>query len=188
MDIFGRFSAAMKVSARFSLPLIASLLAYGPAFADEAPLVLDLSPTHALEYDSNAYQGLERGVAAPKDGPEETTLLDRNGVDPDISASASGVGARQRIGLGSQQLPEDQINIEPYVELGADVEKRENSPVVSRSGLAADTNASLGAGTTVNVNNQIDLKLGYTRKEPLSGGNREIADENAVETGVSIKF
>jgi len=178
----------MTLSSRITLPVIATLLLSSNAFAEEAPPVLDLSPTNTLEYDSNSYQGLERGVAAPADAPKETNLLDRNGVDPDISASTSGVGARQRIGLGSQQLPEDQVNIKPYLELGADVEKRENSPVISRSGLAADTNASLGGGTTVNVNNQIDLKLGYTRKEPISGSNREIADENAVETGVSIKF
>jgi hypothetical protein len=178
----------MNISPRFTFPVIASLIVSGSAFADEAPLVLDLSPANTLEYDSNSYQGLESGVSAPADAPKETTLLDRNGVDPDISASGNGVGARQKIEFGAQQLPEDQINVQPYVELGADVERRENSPVISRSGIAAETNASLGGGTTVNVNNQIDLKLGYTRKEPVSGGNREISDENAVETGVSIKF
>jgi hypothetical protein len=187
VDIFGGLSAPM-ITFSHSAPLVmATLLLCSTAFAEEAPLVLDLTPANTLEHDSNTYQGLEGDVAAPGSAPEETNLLDRNGIDPDITSSERGVGATQRIDLGGQHLAEEQTEIKPYIELGAGVEAHEDSIIGGGSGLGADTNATLGGGTTVSVNDQIDLKLGYTRKEPI-GGNREIADENAVETGVSIKF
>jgi len=178
----------MNLSPIFSSSLVVATLLTGGAFADEAPLVLELSPTNALEYDSSSHQGLSEDVGAPADAPEETTFFDRNGVDPDISASGNGVGARQRIDFGAQQLPEDQINIQPYVELGAGIEAHDDNIISGGSGLGADTSASLGGGTTVSVNDQIDLNLGYTRKEDVSDGLRDGGGEDAVETGVSIKF
>eukprot|EP00435_Cladocopium_sp_Y103_P077871 s1_g1610.t1 len=152
-----------------------------------APLVIDLDTTAPLEQDSRQY-GLTQDVTAPDEAPTETTILQRNGVDPTVSADENGVGATQRVGLGEHQAADQAVNIQPYVELGADMEAREDHLLNGGSGLGADTNASLGGGTIVNVNDQIDLRVGYTRKEPVSGTNRDLEGEDTVETGVSIKF
>ncbi|WOF75926.1 hypothetical protein QMT40_003604 [Parvibaculaceae bacterium PLY_AMNH_Bact1] len=152
-----------------------------------APLLLDLGATTPLEHDSTSY-GLTQDVAKPGDAPEETTILQRNGLDPAVSASENGVGATQRLDLGDHQAADQAVNVQPYIELGADMEARDDHLVNGGSSFATDANASLGGGTTVNVNDQIDLRVGYTRKEVVSGANRDLDGEDAVETGVSIKF
>ncbi len=152
-----------------------------------APILLELNTKTPLEHDSSSY-GLTHDVDKPGDAPQETTLLQRNGLDPEISAGTDSVGASQRLGLGDHQAADQAVSVQPYVELGADLEARDDHLIHGGSGLAADTNASLGGGTTVNVNDQIDLRVGYTRKEAISGTNRDLDGEDTVETGVSIKF
>ncbi len=151
------------------------------------PLLIDLDAAMPLERDSSTY-GLTQDVAKPADAPQETTILQRNGLDPVVSADENSVGATQRLDLGEHQAADQAVNIQPYVELGADLKARDDHLVHGGSGLAADTNAALGGGTTVNVNDQIDLRVGYTRKEAINGTNRDLDGEDSVETGVSIKF
>ncbi len=172
-----------------ALPLTTALHADETAPMDEpaAPLLLDLDMADPLEQDSSSY-GLNREVAMPGVAPEETTLLQRNGVDPTVSAHENGVGATQRLELGERQAADQAVSIQPYVELGADLEARDDNLINGGSSLGTDTNASLGGGTTVNVNDQIDLRVGYTREEAISGTNRDLDGEDKVETGVSIKF
>lgn len=178
------FATILPISL-FALPLHADETLAPPE--PSAPLVLDLDTTAPLEQDSR-YYGLTRDVTAPGEAPKETTALQRSGLDPTVSADENGVGATQRVDLGEHQAADQAVNIQPYVELGADMEAREDHLINGGSGLAADTNASLGGGTLVNVNDQIDLRVGYTRKEPVSGTNRDLESEDTVETGVSIKF
>ena len=172
-----------------AFPLSTALHADDGATTSEpaAPLVLDLDTAMPLEHDSISY-GLTQDVAKPGDAPQETTILQRNGLDPAVSADENSVGATQRLDLGDHQAADQAVNIQPYVELGADLEARDDHLIHGGSGLAADTNASLGGGTTVNVNDQIDLRVGYTRKEAINGTNRDLDGEDSVETGVSIKF
>ncbi len=172
-----------------TVPLATSLQA-DEQLADQepaAPLLLDLNTAESLEHDSSSY-GLTQDVAKPAAAPEETTLLQRNGLDPAVSASENGVGATQRLDLGDHQAADQAVNVQPYIELGADMEARDDHLLNGGSGFATDANASLGGGTTVNVNDQIDLRVGYTRKEAVSGANRDLDGEDTVETGVSIKF
>ncbi len=180
----------LTFAAILPITLLATSLHANETVATEepaAPLVLDLDTAAPLEQDSRNY-GLHRDVTAPGEAPKETTILQRNGVDPTVSADENGVGATQRVDLGDHQAADQAVNIQPYVELGADLEASEDHLLNGGSGLAADTNASLGGGTIVNVNDQIDLRVGYTRKEPVSGTNRDLEGEDTVETGVSIKF
>ena len=172
-----------------AFPLSTSLHADDAVTTPEpsAPLILDIGTPAPLEHDSTTH-GLTRDVAKPGDAPQETTILQRNGLDPAISADVNSVGASQRLDLGEHQAADQAVNIQPYVELGADLEARDDHLIRGGTGLAADTNASLGGGTTVNVNDQIDLRVGYTRKEAISGTNRELDGKDSVETGVSIKF
>ncbi|MCE8000249.1 MAG: hypothetical protein HEP70_15430 [Rhodobiaceae bacterium] len=185
----------MKTKALMTLTFLSATSFALPLQAEEAvipqdtavPLLLDLDANAPLEHDSSSY-GLTQDVAKPGVAPEETTILQRNGLDPDVSADANSVGASQRLDLGAHQAADQSVNIQPYVELGADLEARDDHLINGGAGLAADTNASLGGGTTVNVNEQIDLRVGYTRKEAISGTNRDLDGEDTVETGVSIKF
>lgn len=172
-----------------TVPLATSLHADDAVTTQEpaVPLLLDLSTPAPLEHDSPSY-GLTQEVAKPGDAPQETSILQRNGLDPSVSADANSVGATQRLPLGAHQAADQAVSIQPYVELGADLEARDDHFIHGGSGLAADTNASLGGGTTVNVNDQIDLRVGYTRKEAISGTNRDLDGEDSVETGVSIEF
>ncbi|HBM88729.1 MAG TPA: hypothetical protein DD437_09305, partial [Rhodobiaceae bacterium] len=172
-----------------TVPLATSLHADDAVTTQEpaAPLLLDLDTNAPLEQDSSSY-GLTQDVARPGDAPQETSILERNGLDPDVRADENSVGATQRLDLGDHQAADQAVNIQPYVELGADLEARDDHLIHGGSGLAADTNASLGGGTTVNVNDQIDLRVGYTRKEAINGTNRDLDGEDTVETGVSIKF
>ncbi len=185
MKIMTLTIATLLPTTLFAVPVHAeeTFATPGPA----APLVLDLETTTPLEHDSR-YYGLTHDVPAPGDAPEETTILQRNGVDPTVSADENGVGATQRVDLGDHQAADQAVNIQPYLEMGADMEAREDHLLKGGSGLTADTNASLGGGTIVNVNDQIDLRVGYTRREPVSGTNRDLEGEDKVETGVSIKF
>lgn len=185
----------MKTNALTIIAILACAPFTTPLYADEAvvpseyatPLLLDLNTNTPLEHDSSSY-GLNQDVAKPGTAPEETTILQRNGLDPEVSADENSVGATQRLDLGAHQAADQAVSIQPYVELGADLEAGDDHLVNGGSGLTADTNASLGGGTTVNVNEQIDLRVGYTRKEAVSGTNRDLDGEDTVETGVSIKF
>jgi len=185
----------MKIKPLTITAFLAAFSLSTPLHADDAvtaqeprtPIVLDLSTDAPLEHDSSSY-GLTQDVAAPGDTPQETTILQRNGLDPVVSADENSVGASQRLDLGDHQAADQAVSIQPYIELGADMEAGDDHLIHGGSGLAADTNASLGGGTTVNVNDQIDLRVGYTRKEAVNGTNRDLDGEDSVETGVSIKF
>jgi hypothetical protein len=161
-----------------------------PDAPSAAIVSLDISPVAqtGIEQDSNAYRALLDPNAQPAPAPQTQNLLDRTGLDPDVNASATSVGATQRLPVGGQNLIEEQTSIQPYIELGADVEKREDTPILRENDLAADVNASVGGGTTVSVNEQIDLRLGYTRSEPLGSAAITGEAEDKVESGVTIKF
>lgn len=162
----------------------------GPTIAQTVAPTVDLTPVldEALEHDSNAYRGLDTPIAEPRSGPPSQTLLDRMRLDPEIDASATGVGARQRIDVGGEHLAETRTTIQPYLELGANAERREDAALFEQNGLDADVTAELGGGTNVSINEQIDLRLGYTREEPLGSSSITGEAEDKVETGVRIKF
>lgn len=162
----------------------------GPTIGQTVPPAVDLAPIfdEVLEQDSNSYRGLDTPIEEPRSGPQSQSLIDRAGLDPEIDASATGLGASQRIDIGGQQLPETQATIQPYVELGANAERRLDAALFERNGLDADVTAQIGGGANVSVNEQIDLRLGYTREEPLGSASITGEAEEKVETGVSIKF
>lgn len=182
----------------FTSTLLATFLMFGlmhPAIAgstDDQKLApaLDLTPVidEALERDSNSYRGLDTLIEEPRSGPQTQSLLERTGLDPDIEANATGLGASQRIDVGGQRLSETQTLIQPYLELGANAERREEVALFEPNGLDADVTAQIGGGATVSVNDQIDLRLGYTREEPLGSASITGEAEDKVETGVHIKF
>lgn len=172
--------------------LLIPLLAAGGAFAGEetARPVLDLSTPvqdHARP-DPARHRGLDTGAKAPEPAPATESLLERTGIDPDVRASETSVGATQRIELGTQTLPNEQTTLQPYLELGADAEKRGDAPMVSGTGVNADVTSSVGGGTRVQVNKRIDLNLGYTRQEPVGTTPSEREAEDKVQSGVTIKF
>jgi len=183
---------------RFIFVFFATISTFGPthlAMAGSAsdqnlPPALDLAPvaTENLEQDSNAHRGLNTPIEEPRSGFQSQSLLDQAGLNPDIDASAKGIGASQRIDIGGEHLAETRTTIQPYLELGANAERRQDAALFERNGLDADLTAEIGGGTTVSVNDQIDLRLGYTHEEPL--GSASIAGEadDKVETGVSVKF
>jgi len=162
----------------------------GPTIEQTVLPAIDLTPLtdEALEQDSSAYRGLNMPTAEPRSGPQSQSLMDRTGLDPEIDASATGLGASQRIDVGGQHLPETQTTLQPYLELGANAERRENTALLARNGLDADVSAQIGGGANVSVNEQIDLRLGYTREEPLGSASITGDAEEKVETGVRIKF
>ena len=171
----------------FALPFIPA-----SALAEEATSPsINLAPTEEeLNWAENltgfgGKSGLNGDIAAPLDAPQTTTLLERNGITPDIRAGAASVGATQRIELGSQGFADQRGKLTPYVELGADVAKSGDEPLVTGSTVNADVTTGIGGGTTVSVNDQVDFKLGVTRQDTL-GQDRDA--ENKVESGVSIKF
>lgn len=176
---------AILVSAPFAPSLHAGEAVVAAEHAP--PLLLDLNTNVPLEPDSSSY-GLNQDVAQPGVAHQETPILERNGLDPEVSADENSLGATQRLALGTHQAADQAVSIQPYVELGADLKARDDHLINGGSGLAADTIASLGGGTTVNVNEQIELRVGYARKEAISGSNPDLDGENTFETGVSIKF
>ena len=154
------------------------------------PPAFDLTPvaSEVLEQDSSAYRGLNTPTAEPLPGPQTRSLMERTGLDPKVDASATGLGASQRIDVGGQHLPETQTTIQPYLELGANAERRQDAALLERNDLGADVSAQIGGGTTMSVNQQIDLRLGYTREEPLGSASITGDPTDKVETGVRIKF
>lgn len=178
-------STAVFFALSLALPAVAA-----PLGQAEAPAVLDISPAPQanVEWDSSTHRALPDPGAQPVLAPHTPNLLERSGLNPDVDASANGVGARQRLEFGGQNLIEEQTTIQPYVELGADAEKREDAALLARGGLDADVNAEIGGGTIVNMNDQIDLRLGYTRSEPVGGASLTTEPEDKVESGVNFKF
>lgn len=173
----------------FSLLLASaiSLAGASAAFAGEQTPKINLAPTEEeLNWGVPAsHRDVSGALEAPLDGPETTNLLERNGITPDVRASRESVGASQRIELGTQGFADTTGQITPYVELGADVAKSADQDLVTGSTINADVTTGIGGGTVVNLNDQVDFKIGVTRQDSL---NRELDAENKVESGVSIKF
>ncbi len=184
----------MKQFLPVSIVVLFSALAIAPAISGPVteaagPAIIDLSPSSgSIGQDTVSHHGLNRDVPAPIAAPRTPSLLEQAGIDPDIESDETHINANQRFDVGGPVLPEAQTSIQPYLELGAGATRREDAPLLDRNGLGADVNAQIGGGTKVNVNDRIDLRLGYTRREPVGDAALTGEADDKVESGVTIKF
>lgn len=184
MKHFFSVSVVLFFSAMVIAPAVSE-----PATGSAGPTIIDLSPSAASgEQDTVSHRGLNRDVPAPIAAPRAPSLLEQAGIDPEIESGETHINANQRFDVGGPVLPDAQSSIQPYLELGAGATRREDTPLLDRNGLGADVNAQIGGGTKVNVNDRIDLRLGYTRREPVGDAALNGEADDKVESGVTFKF